>query len=35
LDDIEDIALDESGLVADGNDEVAFGQVGHEEVVKR
>ena len=34
LDDIEDIALDESGLVADGNDEVAFGQVGHDEEVK-
>ena len=29
LDDIEDIALDESGFVADGDHEIALGEVGH------
>ena len=29
LDDIEDIALNKSGFIADGNDQIAFGEVGH------
>ena len=29
LDDIKDIALNESGFIADGNDKFALGKVGH------
>jgi hypothetical protein len=30
LDDVENIALDEACLVADGDDEIAFGESGHD-----
>jgi len=35
LDDIEDIALNETRFVADGNDEIAFGEVGHDKKRKK